>query len=67
MWAIGSAGTSYPRKWTADSAYGVNAHDSLIYMGAMYVLAIVIYVGARIIRNRQGIGLSLINKEIPVE
>jgi hypothetical protein len=24
-------------------------------------------VGARIIRNRQGIDLSLINKEIPVE
>jgi hypothetical protein len=36
-------------------------------MGAMYVLAIVIYGGARIIRNRQGIDLSLINKEIPVE
>ena len=41
--------------------------SSLIYMGAMYVLAIVIFVGARIIRNRQGIDLSLINKEIPVE
>jgi hypothetical protein len=33
----------------------------------MYLLAIVLYVGARIIRNRQGIDLSLINKEIPVE
>jgi APA family basic amino acid/polyamine antiporter len=54
-------------EWLSRSAYGVNAHDSLIYMGAMYVLAIVIYVGARIIRNRQGIDLALINKEIPVE
>jgi hypothetical protein len=36
-------------------------------MGANYVLAIIIFVGARIIRNRQGIDLSLINKEIPVE
>jgi hypothetical protein len=36
-------------------------------MGSMYVLAIVIFVGARIVRNRQGIDLSLINKEIPVE
>jgi APA family basic amino acid/polyamine antiporter len=54
-------------EWLSDSVYGVNAHDSLIYMGAMYVLAIVIYVGARLIRNRQGIDLSLINKEIPVE
>jgi APA family basic amino acid/polyamine antiporter len=54
-------------EWLSDDVYGVNAHDSLIYMGAMYVLAIVIYVGARIVRNRQGIDLGLINKEIPVE
>jgi len=33
----------------------------------MYALAIVVYVSARIIRNRQGIDLGLINKEIPVE
>jgi amino acid transporter len=54
-------------EWLSNSAYGVNNNDSLIYMGAMYVLALIIYVGARIIRNRQGIDLSLINKEIPVE
>jgi len=54
-------------EWLSNSGYGVNNHDSLIYMGAMYVLAIVIYVTARIVRNRQGIDLSLINKEIPVE
>ena len=36
-------------------------------MGAMYVLAIVVYVVARIVRSRQGIDLGLINKEIPVE
>jgi len=36
-------------------------------MGAMYVLAMVIYGGARTSRNRQGIDLGLINKEIPVE
>jgi len=54
-------------EWLSNDLYGVNAHDSLIYMGAMYVLAIVIYVGARIVRNRQGIDLGLINKEIPVE
>jgi hypothetical protein len=33
----------------------------------MYVLALVIYLTARVIRSRQGIDLSLINKEIPVE
>jgi basic amino acid/polyamine antiporter, APA family len=54
-------------EWLSNSTYGVNHKGSLIYMGAMYVLAIVIYGGARIIRNRQGIDLGLINKEIPVE
>ena len=37
------------------------------FMAAMYVLAIVIFVVARIVRRRQGIDLGLINKEIPVE
>jgi amino acid transporter len=54
-------------EWLSNSSYGVNKRDSLYYMGGMYVLAIAIYVGARIVRNRQGIDLSLINKEIPVE
>jgi basic amino acid/polyamine antiporter, APA family len=54
-------------EWLSNDLYFVNKGSSLIYMGAMYALAIVIYVGARIIRNRQGIDLSLINKEIPVE
>jgi basic amino acid/polyamine antiporter, APA family len=54
-------------EWLSNDLYFVNKGSSLIYMGAMYVLAIVIYVGARIIRHRQGIDLSLINKEIPVE
>jgi APA family basic amino acid/polyamine antiporter len=54
-------------EWLSRSAYGVNHGGSLIYMGCMYLLAIVIYVGARVIRNRQGIDLGLINKEIPVE
>jgi basic amino acid/polyamine antiporter, APA family len=54
-------------EWLSNSLYFVNSRDSLIYMGAMYVLAIVIFVAAKIIRNRQGIDLSLINKEIPVE
>jgi basic amino acid/polyamine antiporter, APA family len=54
-------------EWLSNGLYGVNHADSLWYMAGMYVLAIVIYVGARIIRNRQGIDLGLINKEIPVE
>jgi basic amino acid/polyamine antiporter, APA family len=54
-------------EWLSNGTYGVNHKGSLIYMGAMYVLAIVVYGGARLIRNRQGIDLGLINKEIPVE
>jgi amino acid transporter len=54
-------------EWLSNDLYGVNHGGSLVYMGAMYVLALAIYVGARIVRNRQGIDLSLINKEIPVE
>ena len=54
-------------EWLSNGTYGVNHKGSLAYMGAMYVLAVVIDGGARIIRNRQGIDLDLINKEIPVE
>jgi APA family basic amino acid/polyamine antiporter len=54
-------------EWLFNDLYYVNNNPSLIYMGAMYVLAIVIFVAARIIRSRQGIDLGLINKEIPVE
>ena len=53
--------------WFTNDNYFVNDPKSLYFMGAMYVLAIVIYVGARIVRNRQGIDLGMINKEIPVE
>jgi APA family basic amino acid/polyamine antiporter len=54
-------------QWFTNSSYGVNNRDSLYYMGAMYLLAIVLYIAARVIRKRQGIDLGLINKEIPVE
>ncbi|HTT54899.1 MAG TPA: APC family permease [Streptosporangiaceae bacterium] len=54
-------------EWLSNDLYFVNSHDSLIFMGAMYVLAIVVYVLARVVRSRQGIDLGLINKEIPVE
>jgi APA family basic amino acid/polyamine antiporter len=54
-------------EWLTNANYGVNNKDSLYYMGGMYLLAIVIYVVARVVRNRQGIDLNLVNKEIPVE
>jgi amino acid transporter len=54
-------------KWFTNANYFVNNRDSLYFMGALYVLAIVLYVVARLVRARQGIDLGLINKEIPVE
>ncbi len=54
-------------EWFTNDNYFVNSTDSLYYMGGMYVLAIVIYVAARLVRSRQGIDLGLVNKEIPVE
>jgi len=54
-------------EWLSNPTYGVRNTDSLYYMGGMYVLALLIYVVARIVRRRQGIDLGLINKEIPVE
>jgi basic amino acid/polyamine antiporter, APA family len=54
-------------EWLTNDNYFVNNKSSLLYMAAMYVLAIIVFVVARIVRRRQGIDLGLINKEIPVE
>ncbi len=54
-------------EWLSNDAYGVNNKGSLVFMGILYVLAIMVYVVARLVRRRQGIDLGLINKEIPVE
>jgi len=54
-------------KWATDSVYAVNNQSSAIYMGAMYLLAILIYLVARVVRGRQGIDLARIHAEIPVD
>jgi len=54
-------------EWFSNDLYFVNSTNSRIFMGALYALAIVLYVVARLVRRRQGIDLGLINKEIPVE
>jgi hypothetical protein len=41
--------------------------SSVWYFVATYVIAIVIYVVARVVRGRQGIDLRRIHHEIPVE
>jgi basic amino acid/polyamine antiporter, APA family len=54
-------------KWLQDDTYALNDSGSLIYMGSLYVLALAIYVGSRLLRRRQGIDMAMVHKEIPAE
>jgi APA family basic amino acid/polyamine antiporter len=54
-------------QWFTNDLYAVNNKDSLVFMGAMYVLALLIYVVAKVYRKQQGIDLKSIYREIPVE
>ena len=54
-------------EWFKNSLYAVNNKQSLVFMGSMYLLAIVIYVVAKIYRKRQGIDLKAVYQEIPVD
>jgi amino acid transporter len=53
--------------WFTNDNYAVNNATSLWFMFGMYVLALVIYVIAKIYRRSQGIDLSAVYREIPVE
>src|SRR5947209_7204055 len=57
-------------EWSFNAVYGtafsVNA-SSPIYFAVTYLVAIAIYVVARVVRKRQGIDLARIHREIPVE
>ncbi|MGQ9503206.1 MAG: amino acid permease [Anaerolineae bacterium] len=58
-------------EWLVDpnNLYGIGWQNtsSLIFMAALYGLALVIYVGFRVYRTRQGIDVAKIYAEIPVE
>jgi APA family basic amino acid/polyamine antiporter len=54
-------------KWLQDATYGLNSHTSLVFLGILYLGSVLIYVGSRIIRKREGVDLSAIHQEIPVE
>jgi basic amino acid/polyamine antiporter, APA family len=57
-------------EWSFNSVYGTSFslnRASPIYFGLTYLAAIVIYLVARTVRKRQGIDLSRIHREIPVE
>jgi basic amino acid/polyamine antiporter, APA family len=53
--------------WLKDDVYGSNNRDSLLYMGALYLVALTIYVVSRIVRARQGMNLKMVYNEIPAE
>ncbi len=50
-----------------DAIYGVNNMQSAIFMGILYVAAIVVWVIAYALRKSQGMELEAVAKEIPVE
>jgi amino acid transporter len=53
--------------WFTNDLYAVNNSTSLWFMASMYGLALVIYIVAWFVRRSQGINLSAIHREIPVE
>jgi APA family basic amino acid/polyamine antiporter len=56
-----------PFNSASGNLYAINVPGSLKFMGSMYLLALVIYVVAKIVRKRQGIDLNAVYQEIPVE
>jgi basic amino acid/polyamine antiporter, APA family len=53
--------------WATDAVYGINEPTSYIYMAVLYAISILIYVGSKAYRKKQGINLDEIHKSIPVE
>jgi basic amino acid/polyamine antiporter, APA family len=54
-------------QWFAKDIYALNGKDTLIYLGSLYALALLIYVGSRLYRRSQGIDMRMVHSEIPVE
>jgi amino acid transporter len=57
-------------EWSTNAVYGIdwtNFRNSFYYMFALYGLALGIYLVSRFVRRSQGIDMSLVHREIPVE
>jgi high-affinity Fe2+/Pb2+ permease len=54
-------------QWFFRDIYGLNNTASFIYISAMYVLALVMYVGFKLLRRAQGMDLAMVYDEIPEE
>jgi APA family basic amino acid/polyamine antiporter len=55
--------------WLTDPLYGIGVGNtnSIIFLGILYGLAALVYVGARLYRRSQGVDLDAIHSEIPAE
>jgi basic amino acid/polyamine antiporter, APA family len=55
--------------WLSDPLYGIGTgnKESILFLGALYGLAALLYVGARLVRRAQGVDLDAIHSEIPAE
>ena len=54
-------------EWFSNDIYALNGRESLIYMGILYAIALGIYLVSWLVRRSQGIDMSMVHREIPVE
>jgi basic amino acid/polyamine antiporter, APA family len=54
-------------EWFTNDIYALNGRESLIYMGVLYAIALGIYLVSWLVRRSQGIDMSMVHREIPVE
>jgi APA family basic amino acid/polyamine antiporter len=56
-------------RWLIDPLYGIGVGNtqSIIWLGLLYGLAVLVYVGAWLYRRSQGIDLAKVHDEIPVD
>jgi basic amino acid/polyamine antiporter, APA family len=54
-------------EWISRDVYGINNPASFRYLAVMYALALIMYVGFRLLRRAQGMDLKMVYDEIPEE
>jgi amino acid transporter len=61
--------TLYLWIWDPEGAYGIGIGnpDSIKFLGVLYGIAALVYIGARFYRRSQGVDLDAIHAEIPAE
>jgi amino acid transporter len=59
--------TIYEWLWVPTYGIGIGTPSSIIYLGALYGIAILVYLVAWLYRRSQGVDLAKIHAEIPVE